>query len=1049
MVERYKHQPIIAEDWPPRIGKHFFGRLALIEKQDLITQSEHQKHWHLLRGRVDEISHLPGSRQLKVENILETESPDSPKPRIVVDGPPGIGKTTLCRKLLNMWSNGTLDCQQYHIVLYCPLRNSKIVNATELKDLFVYESPTKVSKVIDWMLDREGDGVLIIFDGWDELSSYHRQHSLAARIIRNDLLAYCSVIVTSRSYASSSLLAMHAITKHVQVIGFSQYEVASVIRQALEDPTSPNKESKLADKLIKDLNVRGDVQSLCYIPLVCSMVILVYRQNEGQLPTTLTQLYENFILLTIRRHVETRHDTNSQLLFSLESLPVEYSRPLKELSKLAYINLAETRMTFSSHDIHQVLAKAAKEDYFGLLTAFKEHDTGEEKHQFIHLSIQEFLAAWWIVKYENTEEVFKDHFDDDHFRMSLRFVAGLTHLENKIYEQYFNTKINIMFEKTCLKQPDHYRWLYSYYKHSMIRNRQAMIYIAEFNELRTLLFQLLYESQNVRLCQVFAQSMKDQSLCIHHMGIGDTKIKLTLFDWLCFGYFFNNTKWNYLYLGRVQQKELSVFTSALTNDSVLAQCTRLFIECWNVPDNSLALSFLEKSLLQKLEALFLAFSDNLRSSELSKADYCLLLPQVVKLPQLKMLYFHSGIATTSKCKETSKCIELEKCIAESKLQELIISIDGTVMAPEHCNTYISSIIKGLAQNKKIKSFTLKLTTNGHSEICEVPEGVIENLLKHNNTLQALSLKSQKILLHVPLNITEVNTPLTALKIKTDSSDLMTALFPHVKLHCLILTSPYPLHLISFSQLQCLSLTLNSPQNVTELFDILAETPLKTPNIRLSSLRLVVEEGSVFTICSIGRRKFSCKYKKCMSASLFISILTGGILNSNNSIQQLSIPIYLPVTNKQLRNLFIVLSQKNNITELEVVFKLDQSYYMPILSEERKFEPKLMKTIFYEQVLPVISDMLSSHRTIKFLKIVCEYLNESKETTTKQIEDLLNESGETNKKTRETNTKKIMDLFYKTPFHSLEKLEIWRSDQHKQITTYKRFNGVKMHLVDNE
>ena len=85
------------------------------------------------------------------------------------------------------------------------------------------------------------------------------------------------------------------------------------------------------------------------------------------------------------------------------------------MCQIAYTNLANTRMTFSSHQL-QSLSEAVKEDYLGLMTTFTEYD--EEKYQFLHLSIQEFLAAWWIAKHEKkTEEVFKDHFDDDHFRM--------------------------------------------------------------------------------------------------------------------------------------------------------------------------------------------------------------------------------------------------------------------------------------------------------------------------------------------------------------------------------------------------------------------------------------------------------------------------------------------------------------------------------------------------------------------------------------------------------------------------------------------------------
>ena len=223
---------------------------------------------------------------------------------------------------------------------------------------------------------------------------------------------------------------MSSLSKHVQVIGFSEKQIAEVIIETFEDSV----DSQLAAKLINDLEIRGDVKSLCYVPLVCSMVILVYRKEGGHLPTTLTQLYENFILQTIRRHVK-RHDINPHTLGSLSSLPSQLAKHFEELCRIAYTNLASTQMIFSSHQLQSL----CKEDYLGLMTTFMEYD--EEKYQFLHLSIQEFLAAWWIAKHEdNAEEVFKDHFDDDHFRMCLRFVAGLTHLKHKSYQQYFNPK---------------------------------------------------------------------------------------------------------------------------------------------------------------------------------------------------------------------------------------------------------------------------------------------------------------------------------------------------------------------------------------------------------------------------------------------------------------------------------------------------------------------------------------------------------------------------------------------------------------------------------
>ena len=525
MRQHYKHQPIVATDWPPRIGKDFFGRLALVEKQDSSTQAE--SAWHLLRGQIDKTVKLTGNKEISVEDVLQpTDS--SLSLRVVIDGPPGIGKTTLCRKLLNMWSNGTLVHQQYDLVLYCPLRNSKIATATTLADLFVRQL-NRYKDVPKWFEERDGEGLLIIFDGWDELSEQLRQSSLAASIICKEKLDQCSVIVTSRSYASSSLLKMDTLSRHVQVIGFSEEEISTVIIQTLQKDTKlaqelihenterdeailkyrpdakykshftttqSSKDSQLAVKLINDLEVRNDVQSLCYVPLVCSMVILVYCKEGGHLPTTLTQLYENFILQTIRRHVK-RHDINPRTLGSLSSLPSQLAKPLQEMCQLAYTNLANTTMTFSSHQL-QSLSEAVKEDYLGLMTTFTEYD--EEKYQFLHLSIQEFLAAWWIAKHEKkTEEVFKDHFDDDHFQMCLRFVAGLTHLEHESYQQYFNKQ---QLDLQCKRKPlfgfktCHLSY---FYQNPEIRRYDCCGFVRKsWGQLREVSLNLLYKTHNTK-----------------------------------------------------------------------------------------------------------------------------------------------------------------------------------------------------------------------------------------------------------------------------------------------------------------------------------------------------------------------------------------------------------------------------------------------------------------------------------------------------------------------------------------------------------------------
>ena len=1026
MRQHYKHQDIVITEWPTRVGTDFFGRLALVEKQDSSTQA--QSAWHLLRGQIDKIYKLTETKMISIEDLLQPTDSSLPL-RIVIDGPPGIGKTTLCRKLLNMWSNGTLEHQQYDLVLYCPLRNSKIAEAITLADLFE-KKRYEVPMVAEWFEKRNGEGLLIIFDGWDELSEQDRKSSLAARIIYRKELDGCSVIVTSRSYASSSLLQFDNLSRHVQVIGFSEEEISTVIIQTIQKDTKVaqdilkylqckeksgndseskigvevqlpvDEDSQLAVKLVRDLEVRNDVKSLCYMPLVCSMVILVYRKEGGHLPTTLTQLYENFILQTIRRHVK-RHDIDPHTLGSLSLLPPQFAKPLQEMCQLACTNLTNTKMIFSSYQL-QSLSEAIKEDYLGLMTTFTEYD--EVKYQFLHLSIQEFLAAWWIAKHEKTEIVFKDHFDDDRFRMCLRFVAGLTHLEHESYQQYFNVQ---QLDLQCKDGP--ISSSHSFHRSYFFQNPETAVEhindyhmrsdkIKNFDNVPILLLQLLYESQNVELCPILAKSIKKYSLCLHS---SEAEL-LSLFDWMCLSYFINNsnTSWNQLHFGVLSNQKISIFTAGQTNKSLQAHRLAAVLE---KPTDELIYKLLQPSLLHNIQECY---------CDINKGQYvpCLVLIEFLNLPQLTIFHVRMidpTIPTIDNTYYAEKCSEIEECIAKnSKIEQMMIQYIGFSIIHS-----LISVMRGVARNKTMKSLALQIHDHDNTlHPPPLPDGVIEQLLKDNNTLKALLLVIPNERLS-SLNIAEVNTPLTALEIGW-SSKLTTLLLPHIKgLHCLVLfqTEPYlpmkcggppGLIFLSHPNLRALILTLYTAESATELFTILqTNKTLKALSVAIkkftssmgTSLQDMLTQNQTLTFFDIWNNNPS----HCCSC---LSFLISGLRN-NTSLKRLGIPIPL---NEEGRAMINVISQKCNLTELELRLRLDQSYSS--CSEEEK--QQIMTSLFYEQLLPAVTDMVQSHATIKILVLIFDQVKIIKEAS-------------------QPNWKEIVQHLYKTIFthSSLECFQI--------------------------
>ena len=990
MKKRYKKQPIVAVDWPPRVGQDFFGRLELVTKEESTTQPKNcwSANWYMLRGNVDQISNLPGYEEVTVEDVLKSNSSNI---YVIIDGPPGIGKTTLCRKLLNMWSNGTLPHQQYILVLYCPLRNTRVASAATLAELFTYENP-KVPKVVDWMLEKEGEGMLIIFDGWDELSVKHKRFSLAARIARRELLTDCSLIFTSRSYASSSLLRFSHFNKHVQVIGFSQEEIFTVVIKTIQkDPEESqkvidtvlkgqtgvalNSDSESALKLINDLKVHGDVLSLCYVPLICSMVIAAYCKL-GHLPTTLTQLYENFILQTIRRHVEIkeRHDEiDPYAIETLSLLPQQLVKPFEELCQLAYTNLANTRMTFTSSQFQQ---SSTNEDFLGLITTFTDYD--EKTHHFLHLTIQEFLAAWWISKHEETEEKFKDHFDDDHFRMCLRFTAGLTQLKHESYKQYFskqfdlqcNAQLPTVFEAYC-------RPSFSESNSPIIAN----CYVAFGSEntydsklLHIHLFQLLYESQNAALCGVLAQSFVNASICF-------SAEKLSFFEILCFGYFISNSNmtWNQLHLYLPNEKCIAAITKDHhpTNDIQCKALKLTLAKCTNESIHKLA----QQPLLHNIQELY---------CDLIGHSHSFVLLEVLKLPHLKILYFNEWWTDLG----TDDCSELEKCL-ETKLtlKELQYAVLPSYKSKGN-RPIINSIIRGVTKNKIITSFSLVTE-------CTDIMADIKALLKHNKTLEAFTLVVHSNLEPMKIILTEVRTPLTSLRLdlKVDGEKQRELMLQHIRgLKCLILQpvacTAYPPELQpivdslqqqvplrpildSHPGLQQLGLYLDTEEIAITLFThLMTNTTLRALKVWIykplmlihkvgARLKAMLEINATLQCFEVDVKDlFSlCDHKPIFDVHMnsmvkFMSLMANG-LRCNTNIQQLRTPFVISQHENDAQTFLHDIFHMKHLKELQLRI-------YPAADVKNYYTSR--EVLFYEHALPALTKMLQLKKPIRSLSI---------------------------------------------------------------------------------
>ena len=468
---KYKQMSVLPDpDWPPALStKDHYTNLAIIERErDSYTGDDEVKARDYAHGRIDKIvgEKKPISLEETFYPIINSEK-DS-RLTILMDGAPGVGKTTITRKLCIDWANGHI-LQEYYLVVLIPLREFKLSqqDVFRVSDLLIGDDVTLKDDVLQYLQKYSGSNSLLIFDGFDELSYKEREligNSLLVKIIKGDILFRSSIIVTSRPYASKSLKDFQRVNRHVEVLGFTERQISDCVEQNLKEN---------GEKLLQDLNERLDIKSLCYIPLNCRIVLFVYKRNNNELPDTLTQLYEIFILHTIK-HFANRISTDPYFLKEIkdapcyDAFPVSVKRQLNLLSEMAFLGMEEDKLVFTRNELKELdlLSLGLLTSLFVLATV-----TEIEHFQFMHLTIQEFLAAKYLssklVSNDKIKEFFRKNIGSDRFRMTLLFLAGLT-------------KFNFLTPKeTILKEDD-------ISLNEFLDSKSSIIF----------LLQLLYESRN-------------------------------------------------------------------------------------------------------------------------------------------------------------------------------------------------------------------------------------------------------------------------------------------------------------------------------------------------------------------------------------------------------------------------------------------------------------------------------------------------------------------------------------------------------------------------
>ena len=405
--------------WPPSPSEKFIN-LAAISREKVTTEELHKFMLATLNKGVDTI--LQTKAPVSIEQLLDTK-PGGKQECVLVEGAPGVGKTTLSWEVCKRWAAGNLF-KQYSLLLLLRLRDERVQNAVALRDLVLYPHEEELEGITQYLKSTNGTHTLILLEGLDELpQDLLTQPSIFTRLLAGDIFPDATILVTSRPSATAQLWKKwkQRITRHVEILGFTEDNITAYVASILDPQQLPAFNTYLC--------TAPSIRQLMYIPLHSGIIVELYRMrkhSDKPHPTNKTALYKALVDTILTRHL-ANHPTYKDEDIDIDNfadLPDDIYHTFKDITKLAYESVSRQQLIFKDHD--------KPVQHLGLMDVVAELFPNRRNviysFNFLHLSIQEYLGAVYVSLMDTStqEQLLGNMCSEKYLQNMAMFLAGIT-----------------------------------------------------------------------------------------------------------------------------------------------------------------------------------------------------------------------------------------------------------------------------------------------------------------------------------------------------------------------------------------------------------------------------------------------------------------------------------------------------------------------------------------------------------------------------------------------------------------------------------------------
>ena len=328
-----------------------------------------------------------------VVNMLDVFRPhkECKKPRVLlIEGNPGMGKTTYCQKLAYDWSLGEIPPEasfprvEILLLLKCRDMNMKTFNIEEAIDdqLLPQDADEKEEENFFEFIRSNQSRILLVLDGLDELRQDLFQSVLP--LIQGKVFSNTYLMLTARHEAGTRV--RRYCDTLLEIVGYTDSDADSYIKRYFSKHDYPS----LADRLIEKLQKDKQLRELTANPLNTALLCLLFEETRGEFPSKRTELYDALVECALRRYFVKRG-------VSLDGDdPMERcTDQLNQLGRMAFEALLKDQLHFAENEMN-----CKSTDFLQLCFLSREPSVSKMRpmpcYAFTHKSFQEYFAACYL-----------------------------------------------------------------------------------------------------------------------------------------------------------------------------------------------------------------------------------------------------------------------------------------------------------------------------------------------------------------------------------------------------------------------------------------------------------------------------------------------------------------------------------------------------------------------------------------------------------------------------------------------------------------------------